>query len=308
MIDRRFAAMGTQCHVVVDAPEPIASTLLDLARTRVELLEQCWSRFRPDSELSALNASAGQGPFAASGDLLLLVRHMQQAWADTDGLFDPTVLTAMRQWGYDADFATVVARQSVAAVAVTTAAPGMAAVLVDDAGVTLPVGVGLDPGAIGKGLAADLIAADLREAGAAGVLVNLGGDIAVAGTPADGGPWRITVDDERDAGRPLDTLTIDTGGTQGVTHAGIATSTTLTRRWAQGRRHHVIDPRTGGLGAHDLVQVTVVAPQAWQAEVAATAALLRPADAAASWLTDRQLSGILLTDDARVDVGMGGAA
>jgi thiamine biosynthesis lipoprotein len=79
--------------------------------------------------------------------------------------------------------------------------------------------------------------------------------------------------------------------------AGIATSTTLKRRWAQGRRHHVLDPRTGGMSTSELVQVTVVAATACTAEWSATAALLQGPDDAAAWLREHGLPAILLTDD-----------
>lgn len=301
--ERRFWAMGTDCHVLVYAPESAAAALADLAVERVELLEQSWSRFRPASELNRLNASAGQGAQPVSADLMRLAQSMQDAWLRSDGLFDPTVLTSMRALGYDADFATVSGRPASALDdVVLAAAPGMSAVLIDEpeSTISLPAGVGLDPGAIGKGLAADIIAEELSGAGAQGVLVNLGGDISLAGEPGVGEQWAIGVEDER---RPVDhpdrmmpTLILDGG------RAGIATSTTLKRRWAQGRRHHVLDPRTGSMSESELVQVTVVAPTACQAEWSATAALLQPADAAAAWLRREGRTAMLLTHDRTLNV------
>lgn len=300
----RFRAMGTHCHVLVDAPDAAVDELLELSRLRVELLEQSWSRFRPDSELSRLNGRSRHGPVSVSADLLTLVDHMRAAWRATDGLFDPTVLTAVRAAGYDADFSTIDDRpaaswQDIALVAV----PGMAGVVVDlDAStVRLPPGVGLDPGAIGKGLAADLIATELRAAGATGALVNLGGDLSVAGTTHE--PWAIDVEDERraagDPSRILQTIRL----ADGADRFGIATSTTLKRRWAQGRRHHVIDPRTGRPSVGGPAQVTVIAATAAQAEALATAALLMPAERSSAWLAERGADGIVLThDSARLDL------
>jgi thiamine biosynthesis lipoprotein len=134
-------------------------------------------------------------------------------------------------------------------------------------------------------------------AGAGGVLVNLGGDLAFAGRTQDGSPWTIGVDDERLPATDPDRMVRLLEFPPAASTAGIATSTTLKRRWAQGRRHHVIDPRTGTMGTSDLVQVTVVAAQAWEAEVTATTALLMPADEAARWLRGRGVTALLMTAD-----------
>jgi thiamine biosynthesis lipoprotein len=290
--------MGTDCHVLVAAPDDLAATLAELARERVELLEQCWSRFRPTSELNRLNASAGAGPMVVSADLLLLVMRMQQAWELSEGRFDPTVLTAIRALGYDADFAEVAARPAASIVDITaTATPGMSGIAIDpdSSAVALPAGVGIDPGAIGKGLAADVIAEELAGAGATAVLVNLGGDISVAGT--DEAPWSIGIEDERRPADHPDRILQVLQFEAGTDRLGVATSTTVKRRWAQGRRHHVIDPRTGTMSASDLVQVTVVASTAWEAEVLATTALLKPSREARTWLREQGVTGVLLTDN-----------
>ena len=301
VVERIFRAMGTDCHVLVVAPEPVADELAALAVERVGLLEECWSRFRPTSELSALNSTAGTGPRAVSGDLYLLVERMREAWQLSGGLFDPTVLTSMRTLGYDADLATVQARTATMTLGdvVLASAPGMSGVVLDEARrtVALPSNVGIDPGAIGKGLAADLVADDLMAAGATGVLVNLGGDLRVAGSPPDGSPWTIGVEDERLPTDHPDRVARLLEFADGTRDAGIATSTKLKRRWAQGRRHHVIDPRTGTMGASDLLQVTVVAGSAWEAEVTATTALLMTADEATAWLRSADRTAVLITAD-----------
>lgn len=294
----RFRAMGTDCEVHVTAAGNAGRDLGALAIERIELLEQSWSRFRPTSELSRLNARAGTGPVPVSEDLLHLVRRMHAAWHDTDGLFDPTVLASMTALGYDTDFTAVQSRPATHWQDVVTApAPGMSAVAVAivDSTVALPVGIGLDPGAIGKGLAADIVAEELMTVGAHRVLVNLGGDIAVAGQADDDTSWHIGVEDERRRADSEDRIerVLELTGPR----AGVATSTTMKRRWAQGRRHHVIDPRTGQVSTGDLRQVTVVAGSASEAEVLATAALLLPSTVAAAWLSDRTATAVLTTDE-----------
>jgi len=290
--------MGAACSISVYA-QTNAEALARIGAQRVELLEQSWSRFRDTSELNRLNARAGTGPVEVSADLLTLLRHMQQAWELTDGLFDPTLLSVIKAAGYDADFATVIARDALASVQSWKAphrSHGMVDVIIDMAAstVSLPAGVGLDPGAIGKGLAADIIAGEIMSAGAQGVLVDLGGDIVVAGQPGADEAWVIAIEDERDpdnADREPMLVTFEAdGGT-----SAIATSSTLYRRWAGGTRHHVIDPRTGRMAEPELVQATVWCSTGWLAEVSATAALLMSADDARTWLQQHQLGYTLMT-------------
>ena len=271
---RTFRAMGTECHVLVYGFDERVEAFADLACRRVVLLESLWSRFRDDSELSRLNEHAGRGLVEVSAETEALVRAMRVAWEATAGAFDPSVLTAITAAGYDRDFAEVIARESVHAV--SAPAPGMGGVEIADRMVALPAGVGLDPGAIGKGLAADIVVDEMMQAGATGVLVDLGGDIALAGSPGTDDAWRIAIRDERHRLEQTSTqyqrmIVIPAG----VVHAGVATSTSLTRRWAQAR-HHVIEPSTGASTDEALVQVTVTGSRAWECEVWATAALVRP--------------------------------
>lgn len=272
---RDFRAMGTTCSVLVYAPAGQADALAGLGRVRVELLEGAWSRFRDDSELSRLNSRAGTGPVIVSSDTHALVSAMRAAWEATDGAFDPTVLAAMRAQGYDRDFAEVIVEHCFDVVASPT--PGMHGIQIGENTVSLPPGVGLDPGAIGKGLASDIVVEELRGAGAHGVLVDLGGDIAFAGTPGADENWRVGVVDERarlgQAGGSDGDSWLDFPA--GIDHAGVATSTSLTRRWADAR-HHVLDPTTGSSTDERLVQATVTGPRAWECEAWATAVLVRP--------------------------------
>jgi len=292
---RTFRAMGTECELIVYGSG--ADELVGMGAQRVELLEQCWSRFRPTSELMHLNSLAGTGPVPVSEDLLTLVAIMLEAWKATGGLFDPTVIASMNALGYDRDFASVIAREAIAAVtAQLTRAPGMGDVVVDEEAITiaLPAGVGLDPGAIGKGLAADIIVEELMNAGADGVLVNLGGDIVFAGAPGSDAPWVMAIIDERLPRDAEDRVVRHLEFEAGTDHGAVATSTTLKRVWANGR-HHVIDPRTGDVARTDLVQATIAAATGWWAEVAATTALLLGSDKAEAWLDENELVHVLMT-------------
>ena len=273
----RGRAMGSDLHVVVWAAHS-ADRLAELAVRRVDLLEQCWSRFRADSELNLLHSRAGHGPVPASDDLRRLVSTLIEAWTWSEGDVDATVLGGMVAMGYDEDFATVVA----AALPVAwerAPATGMAGVRVSEGAVCLPRGVGLDPGAIGKGLAGDIVTEEMHAAGAYAVLVSLGGDVVTRGTPPDTGEWLISLRDDRtDAREEIDVLALS--GEQ----RAVATSSTLRKRWSG--RHHVLDPRTGSPVDTDVVQATVIADCGWRAEAGATVALVR-GSASSAWLGER---------------------
>lgn len=277
--------MGSDLHVVVWAAGPAAEHLADLAVMRVDLLESCWSRFRLDSELTRLNACAHGVPVPVSEDLHRLVAALRAAWEWSEGDVDATVLGSMVAMGYDADFA-LVASAPPSADWQALPAGGMAEVLIESDRVTLPVGVGLDPGAIGKGLAGDIVSAEIAAAGAEAVLIALGGDVVTHGVPPDAGAWRISVRDDRTAERE-ELHVIDLSGE----HCSVATSSVLRRRWAD--RHHVLRPSSGRPTDSDVLQATVVADAGWRAEAGATLALIR-GRGSASWLASRNCTAYLL--------------
>ena len=289
----QFRAMGTDVTVLVlDGPADTG----DLAAAAIERLEEKWSRFRPTSELCALNAAAG-APVVVSDETFALVDRAVLAWRSTAGLYDPTVLPAVVAAGYDRDFdAVVAAGAGPPADADSAPAPGCASIELDAQvrAIALPAGVALDLGGIGKGYAADLVARELVDAGALGVLVNLGGDLRALGAAPEPHGWVIDVDD------PLHT---GVTGMLALREGAVATSTRLRRTWVRDGRslHHLIDPRTGLPAATGLASVTVVAGDAWRAEVLAKAAFIAgPVDGGAV-IVDAGATGLLVTDDGRVD-------
>ena len=287
--ERTAKAMGSDAQVIVYAhTQQAAADLAALALVRVEILEQCWSRFRADSELSLLNERSGRGPVEMSADLETLVLVMFEAAEWTQGAFDPTVLQSMRDLGYDVDFASVVARNTMSDLReALSPTPGMSGIRIDTERhtISLPAGIGLDPGAIGKGLAADIVASEIHATGADGVLVNLGGDVSVRGTAA-GQPWVVGIRDDRQPGSPVVAEVRLEGDRRAV-----ATSSSLRRRW--NGRHHVIDPLTGLPATADIAQATVIARSGWQAEAATTFALVRGHNVADSWLAAADLDALL---------------
>jgi thiamine biosynthesis lipoprotein len=168
----------------------------------------------------------------------------------------------------------------------------------DICAVQLPDGARFDPGGIGKGLAADMVAAALLDAGAESAQIELGGDVRLVGRAWNGGDWVVDVDDTDHGGGVAATI--------GIPEGGVATSSTMRRRWRRGEVevHHLLDARTGRPAVTDLDAVTVAAPTLWWAEVVAKVALMAGADAGRRLLEHHGLAGVLVRsgDGARYDV------
>ncbi|HEV7888694.1 MAG TPA: FAD:protein FMN transferase [Acidimicrobiales bacterium] len=277
--------MGTTVHlIVVGGPAP----LLDQAEARVEQLEARWSRFRPDSELCRLNAAAGR-PAVVSDETFAVVQRAVEGWRHTEGRFDPTVFHAMVAAGYDRTFPDVANAPRPAETGTKTGtevehkpAPGCAGIDLAPSvnAVTLPPGVALDLGGIGKGYAADLIANHLIDGGAEGACVSIGGDLRCMGTaPWDEG-WLVDIEDPHDPDRDLMRLTLGKGA--------VATTTRTKRVWgADNQHHHVINPATGAPARTQTISATAFAEEAWWAEVLSKSLFLGgPADKGGGFTVD----------------------
>ncbi|GAA1983888.1 FAD:protein FMN transferase [Kitasatospora viridis] len=277
----RFEVFGTTAHLVVTEPDRLVRALR-LLRAELAAIDAACSRFRPDSELSRANASPGTvirvGP--------LLAEALEVAWRAAEssgGLVDPTVGTAVRGLGYDRSFhdhnfhersfherSFAALRPEQLGPPVTAPAPGHHRVDWDPQTrlLRLPAGTTLDLGATAKAWAADRTARLLAEAVGCGVLVNLGGDLAVAGEVPAGG-WRIALAEDHRAAPPDAPVIAIRGG-------GLATSGTTVRTWRRAGRqlHHIVDPRTGGNPPGCWRTVSVAAASCADANTAATAAIV----------------------------------
>ena len=310
-------ALGTDARVAVWPPDRLAAAL-DAVDRELSRLDQQASRFRSDSEISRIHASprrvhtVSRGLAEAIGVALAAAR-----W--TGGRTDPTVGAALAALGYDRDFASVGTGLAATGLAGTGSAgtvsagtglagtgpsarlpaagpvPGWRQVRLRGRLLRLPAGMLLDLGATGKGLGADRAAAAARRAsGRGGVLVSLGGDIAVAGQPPDGG-WPVAIADSSLPGVAQADQVIR------LAAGAVATSSVTCRQWRRGgqRLHHIVDPRTGYPTAGPWRTVSVAAPRCAAANAAATAAIVAGPDAPA-WLAGTGLPARLVGHDGGV--------
>ena len=270
-----FHAVGTTCSAAATArpdDERRARRALDAARTEVAACEAALSRFLPNSDLSRLNAAAGSWTTVDRRLVDALVLALR-ARTDTGGRFDPTVLPPLVAAGYDATFEQIVERSPRSAAGWRAGAP--VEIEPEACRARLQPGTAVDLGGIGKGFAAERALDAMQHAwpAMAGGLVDLGGDVAVRGAPPERGPWRIRVADPRRQGEAVGVLLIGSGAA--------ATSGRDVRRFGPGRTlHHLIDPTTGAPAVRGPLAVTVIAPDAAEAEAHATAlAISSPTEA-----------------------------
>ena len=283
--------MGSTARLLILGGPP---DLPDLARERLRTLESLWSRFDATSELSRLNAAQG-AVVIVSHETFDVIALAVGSWRATNGRFDPTVLDALERAGYDRDFAAIASggdREADRAAPSATVGCADIELLPLLPAVRLPVGVRIDLGGIGKGRAADLLAEELRSAGAEGVCVNLGGDVRVSGTPPVPPDWHVDLDG-----------TLAVGQSFRLADGAVATSTRLRRAWTRGGtpHHHLLDPRVGRPAWSGLASVTVLAASTATAEVLAKAAFVAGPVAGAELLDAHGVTGVFVHDDGHVE-------
>jgi thiamine biosynthesis lipoprotein len=292
-----WQALGTRVTVFVTEPATLRDVCALVTEQLAELDLAC-SRFRDDSELVRLNRS-GANWVKVSPLLFEALKVALRAARATGGAVDPTIGRALRLAGYDRDFAELA--ESRPRRLKLVAAPGWQSILFDERrrAVRVSRGVELDLGATAKALAADRAADSAASLAATGVLVNLGGDLAVAGDPPEGG-WPVRVTDDHAA--PFDAP----GQTVSIASGGLATSSTAVREWTNGpdRLHHIFDPRTGSAAAVVWRTVSVAARSCVDANVASTAAIVH-GESAPQWLESAGLPARLVAADGSV-VRVGG--
>ncbi len=294
--------MGTDCHVILHGAD---DQLLEVAEAEVRRLEELWSRFRPDSEVSRLNDRSGQS-VAVSAETITLVCRALRAHRLTGGWFDPFMARTIADLGYDRDFLHLIGVEAAPVgqgsyslgdgATLRRAAPADEVVIDREARtVRLPTGFGLDPGGIGKGLAADLVSATALAAGARGALVNLGGDLRCRGEhPGDG--WTITISDPVGDRPALDEWVR-------ITEGAVATSTPLKRRWIApdgSAAHHLLHPATGRPVDIEVASVTVIAPSGWLAEALSKALLIGGPELGSALMKLHRAAGVVVTLDGSV--------
>ena len=292
-----FRAMAADNEVQIHAGDAhLARTAADRAIAEVHRIEAKYSRFRPDSLLSRINAAAGGDPVAIDAETQALLDYAHACWRESDGLFDPTSGVLRRAW--DFGIARVPTAKELepllARIGWERVERGAGCVRLSSPGMEI------DFGGLGKEYAVDRALAELHASGVESGLVNLAGDLAILGPQPGGTAWRIGLRHPRIEGALAAWVDVASGA--------LATSGDYERFVdVDGERHsHLLDPRTGR-SVQGFRSVTVHAPSCLVAGSAATIAMLKGQGDGLAWLASLGLPSYSILADGSVadDFGSG---
>jgi FAD:protein FMN transferase len=285
-----FRAMNTSVMLAAEGDGAIPG--MYAAKTFIDECEQRFSRFLPASELTELNRSAGNW-LQVSDDVMEMLQLSLQYHHATNGIFDPTVLSDLKQIGYDRSMDEIRARGASipSKFSNRTSRPVFDEIGLDltNRRVRMAHGMEIDLGGIAKGWIVEK-AAQLLHKYVEACGVSAGGDILFIGRPSDGMDWDVTLEDPRNPTEMLAQLHLPSGA--------IATSSIMKRTWSQGEktRHHLIDPRTGESAKTDWLSVTVIAPNVVTADVYAKAILIAGEKELPQLLADKEALTFIAVD------------
>jgi FAD:protein FMN transferase len=290
-----FPALGTQCEVQYAAPagDGQAADFERRAVAWVEAFEAKYSRFRPDSLLSQINAAAGREWVAVDAEMEQMFKLCDTLHFMTQGVLDPTALPLIRLWNWKAVPAVIPAPEQIAA---ALRLVGWPKVKRAPGKVFLPEsGMALDFGGFGKEYAVDIVSQIAGGCGIADVLVDFGHDLRVLGAPPGRPAWHIGLEDPAHPGTAWASFAV-------FGNRGVASSGDYIRCFTiDGRRYgHIIDPRTGWPVANGCSQATVVAGTCLHAGVLSTTAFVLGLAKGIEFIQSFPgAEGIVLTDKVR---------
>lgn len=259
--------MGVPVKLVLYAPDqPTANRAADAAFRRIGQIDQTMSDYKPDSELSRLNRTAGLGASThVSDDLWRVLRRSQQLAEATDGAFDITVGPYVRLWRRARRSGEFPSSERLAE---ARASVGRRYLKLDEKSQTAELavpGMRLDLGGIAAGYAADEAMHALAAHGVTIALIDISGDVLAGEAPPGKEGWQIGIAPATAPAGAASRYVL-------LRHGSLTTSGDAFQHVVIGGRRysHIVDPRTG-VGLTDRSSVTVIAPDAITADSLATA-------------------------------------
>ena len=262
-VERSANAMGTTFSVVLYGIDRKKLEVAgDRALAEARRIDALLSNYKPESELSRVNAQAAQAPVTVSQELFDLLVECMQVSRESEGTFDLTVGALMKAWGFFRDAEHLPSREIIREARMRV---GYRNVVIDPKARTVSfrrTGVELDPGGVGKGYAVDRMANILRQEGVEAAFVSGGGSslYGIGAPPAEARGWIVRIVDPHNERKSVDTVFLK--------NMSLSTSGSYEKFfWANGRVYsHIMDPRTG-YPARGMTSVTVLAPATLASEL-----------------------------------------
>ncbi|NQX45248.1 FAD:protein FMN transferase [Paenibacillus tritici] len=296
-LEQTFYIYGTVVNIKVFG-DTVAQKNMDDIQAMLERMDTEFSRTKKDGELYAVNQAAGKEAVAVSDETLDIVKLSLKYAEEMEGLYDPTVGPLVDLWAIGEGGEHV---PDQAAIDKARSLTNYKDVIVDEAAKTVKLakeGMVLDMGGIGKGYAADRIADYLKAEGLNSAMINLGGSSIIAlGNKPNGSPWNIGLQDpDQSRGSQL--------GTIKVTDEVVDASGVYERFFLQDgvRYHHILDPRTGFPSQNGLKSITIMSPNATDADALSTGVFLMGLEDGMKYLEalPEKVDAFFITDDNKI--------
>lgn len=273
-----------------------AEAALEQAQGRIRALEKLWSVTDAGSEIYAANHSGGEA-VTVSKDTADLIQYSLTMAEQTAGALEPTLYPVLTAWGFTADRFRIPDQEELNRLLGNV---DYTQISLNQDALSVPGGMQLDLGAVGKGYAADEAAAVLRENGIASALLDFGGNILTIGAKPDGSPWRVGV------------LDPDSEGNLGVLELsgqGVSVSGGYEKYFVgeDGERYwHILNPATGEPARSGLVQAAVVSDESKRCDALSTALFVMGLDRAVQyWREHQDFEMVLLAEDRTIHMTEG---
>lgn len=285
----QFHALGSTIEFCLVPESTQTEACIALLKAEVEEFERRFSRFQPTSELSLINAQSGV-PVRVTQEMLELFLIAQKFHSLTGGLFNPLIAHALSKAGYSVSFERISDASDFHEPTRSVRSFSECQANSEERTITLPKGLVIDFGGIGKGFLADSLQAIVKKV-TADFCLSLGGDLVVSGKNEHNESWVIQVQDPFQLEKNVVQFRVPDGSW------GIATSGIGKRNGMKNDHfwHHIIDPRTGKPSTSDVLSVTVIAPTTVEADVFAKTAVILGAQKGYDWITEQHAEALIIT-------------
>lgn len=288
-VERSLFAMNT--YMTFTAYGEDAQAALQEAEECIQQVEGLWSVTDEDSEIYQANHSGGQ-PVTVSEETAQIISFALEMAQRTGGALDPTIYPVLTAWGFTTDSKQVPSQQRITRLLEQV---GYDRIRLNGTELTVPDGMELDLGAVGKGYTADLVTEILRRHGVSSALISLGGNIQAIGSRPDGSDWRLGIRAPWESGN-LGVLT--------VSDAAVVTSGGYENYFddEQGNIYwHILDPSTGYPADSGLQSVTIVGREGKMCDALSTALFVMGAQSAEQyWRENGGFEMLLVTDSGEI--------